>query len=370
MRILYVSHSGLPDARIERVAWSAKKRGYTAYFAGPKGKGFSFSQNPFEEIFVLPWSRATRLYFPINWAILKRKFKKILNDVRPDVVHAHNIFSAKLVSDFGIPFVFDDHEYLSAQVRALLDSRYLSIRQKLTRKYSVFLWGRWEKEIASSSTPIITANENIAKRYIKLGSNKVFVVPNMPCEVEVKNIPNVKSLSPPHFLSAVYVEGPKTPIRTPLPFRNFLDTIKLFKKYNWSLTIIGDPNYDASPPIYSLGYLPRLKLLKEMIKHNIGLLTWKPHWFHKYCDPNKAYDYAHCGLLTLAISSLETVVKRLKNCCMPFTNYNELVDVLFDLKDNIDSLNERREKIQNFARRKLIWELFESQIFEAYKYAG
>ena len=81
MRALYVSHSGLPDARIERVAWSAKKRGYTVFFAGPKSEGFFFPENPFEEMFTLPWSSATRLHFPIHWAMLKRKFQKILNQV-------------------------------------------------------------------------------------------------------------------------------------------------------------------------------------------------------------------------------------------------------------------------------------------------
>ena len=41
----------------------------------------------------------------------KKQLERVLKETRPDVIYAHNIFSAKMVSEFEIPFVYDDHEF-------------------------------------------------------------------------------------------------------------------------------------------------------------------------------------------------------------------------------------------------------------------
>ena len=51
----------------------------------------------------------------------KKQLGKVMRESKPDLVHAHNIFSAKIISEFDIPFVFDDHEYTSVYVRGLTE---------------------------------------------------------------------------------------------------------------------------------------------------------------------------------------------------------------------------------------------------------
>jgi hypothetical protein len=51
----------------------------------------------------------------------KKQLNRVLRESKPDIVHAHNIFSAKMIPVFGIPFVFDDHEYTSVYVRGLAE---------------------------------------------------------------------------------------------------------------------------------------------------------------------------------------------------------------------------------------------------------
>ena len=43
-------------------------------------------------------------------------------DTKPDIIHAHNIFSAKMVFEFGIPFVYDDYEYWSHHARVVAEA--------------------------------------------------------------------------------------------------------------------------------------------------------------------------------------------------------------------------------------------------------
>ena len=46
----------------------------------------------------------------------------MLREARPDLVHAHDIFAAKMISEFGVPFVYDNHEYWSEYSKILADA--------------------------------------------------------------------------------------------------------------------------------------------------------------------------------------------------------------------------------------------------------
>ena len=52
------------------------------------------------------------------WESVKRKLAKVLDETRPDIVHAHNIFSARMISEFQVPFVYDDHQVLVSFFKA------------------------------------------------------------------------------------------------------------------------------------------------------------------------------------------------------------------------------------------------------------
>jgi hypothetical protein len=54
---------------------------------------------------------------PFYWRPIKKQLEKVLKETRPDVIHAHNIFSAKMVPEFGILFVYDGHEYWPIHVK-------------------------------------------------------------------------------------------------------------------------------------------------------------------------------------------------------------------------------------------------------------
>jgi glycosyltransferase involved in cell wall biosynthesis len=238
------------------------------------------------------------------------------------------------------------------------------IRRVLINKYAVRLWTRWEREIVSSN-PTITVSEQIAAELrTNYDAKSVFVVPNFPMHSEVKDFEK------PRFhdnLSSVYAgveaKGEITPSHRKID--GFNSTF--LQNDIGKLIIIGWNNNSSSDKIRYMGYLPRQTMFQEMFSHSIGLIPFKRHWSHVYISPNKAYEYAHAGLLVLSTSGFEPVKEILKEHCVVFDDYVEMASKLTYFKENLDEVFIKRLKIFDYARKNLIWENNESNIIEAYK---
>ena len=383
MRILHLSHESLPDWRIEKSALTASNLGHEVIFAGRQPT--TYDSRIFSKIYKIQWNAKARLRLPLYWRSVKKQFDKLLKATNPDVIHAHNIFSAKMISEFGLPFVYDDHEYWSRhsiflneivnmrsqrndKARELLNSdisiNYLiKIRRRLINKYAIRLWTKWEREIVSSH-PTITVSDQIARELrANYNTNKVLVVPNFPMKSEVKDIEK------PEFhnrLSCVYAGGDGHNIDK-YPHRNIDDLDKTFIDNDiGDLAIIGWSN-KSSGKIKYMGFYPRQHMYKEMFNHSIGLIPFKRHWSHVYINPNKAYEYAHAGLFVMCTSSFKPVKETLKEHCATFEDYEEMASKLLYFKENLDDLYSRRLSTYHYARDSLIWDKNEKNIITAYK---
>ena len=380
MRVLHVSHESLPDWRIEKSAITAANMNNEVFFVGRVSN--SYTRKTFSKIYKISWGAKARLGLPFYWHSVKKQLERVLKETRPDVVHAHNIFSAKMVSEFEIPFVYDDHEFwpiyvkrqsetsrqnqLSVQTLGRAWSR--AIVRKFVRDFlasrAIKLWTNWEKEIVSSH-PTITVSEQIAEQLRTIyHAKEVFVVPNFPMYSEVKDFEK------PHFidnLSSVYAgveaRGDITPAHRKID--GFISTF--FEKDIGNLVIIGWNDKSTSNKVKYSGFLSRQDMFREMFNHSIGLIPWKRHWTHDFLSPNKAYEYAHAGLAVACTSSLNVIKQILKEHCITFDDYEGMATKLMYFKENLDELYKRRLQIFNYARENLIWEKNEKFISEAYR---
>ena len=388
MKILHLSHESLPDWRVEKSALTGLRAGHEVLFAGRKISG-RYDRNIFAKIYEMNWTAGARYGIPTYWRSVKKQFEKIKRDARPDIVHAHNIFSAKVVSEFGIPFVYDDHEYWSKSSEISNEIEYQNSEVKRLRKLQLIdnfknklkttkrryinkkiskVWTKWERELVNSC-PTITVSEKIAEELRHIGNNatKVFVVPNFPLQSEVKEI---KRPTRHTGLSSVYAGGDGHN-KVKFPQRNIDDFIDTFSNQDiGSLTIIGwDEQTSLSSRINYTGFLTRQDMFNEMSKHSIGLIPWKAHWSHVYSSPNKAYEYAHAGLFVMCTSSLKPVTEYLKDNCLTFDDSNQMLSQLNYFKDNLAELYSRRLKLFDFAKSNLLWENHEKNILRAYELA-
>jgi glycosyltransferase involved in cell wall biosynthesis len=292
-------------------------------------------------------------------------------------VHAHNIFSAKIVSDFGLPFVYDDPEYwpklalLFAEMARMHPVNKMAmigflkkIRKIISSHYAIRIWTNWEKELVSSC-PTITVSDKIAEELRVIGnSSRVYVVPNFPMNSEAKEFEQ------PRFhtqLSSVYAGSDGLNIQK-YPSRNIDGLADIFVERDiGDLIFIGWAGESSSPKVKYSGFLPRQEMFGEMVKHSIGLIPFKKHWAHAYMSPNKAYEYAFAGLLVMVTSSIKPVSQILEGNCVTFENYSDMASNLEYFRDNPEELHKKRLKIFEFARNNLIWENYEKNIFLAYQ---
>jgi hypothetical protein len=397
LRVLHLSDYALPDWRIEKSAISALNRNHQVFFAGlPSPTTTANNNSVFSKIYEINWTPRARRAFPYYWHCVKKQLKKIIGEARPDIVHAHNVFSAKMVSEVDIPFVYDDHEYWPSYVRRQIESYKSSLEQRngnndsprmLMQKailrllnYRFLKLGlRWEKQLVSSA-PTLTVSETIATELRQLGNiRKIFVTPNFPMNDEIKDI------QPPQFhkeLDSVYA-GIEPKNNTKIAHRNMEGFVDIFNRYDdiGNLTMIGieEPSNNASSLSFSSdssnarvvyrGYLPRHMMYQEMQNNSVGIVPFRKHWSHKYISPNKAYEYAHSGLIVLCASSLVPIKNILREYCITFEDYEDMISQLRDCGENMEKTYERRVGVYQFAKENLLWENYEQNIFDAYKAA-
>jgi glycosyltransferase involved in cell wall biosynthesis len=369
----------LPDWRIEKSAFTDLNRGHEVVFAGMKS---NYTGNVFSKVFQIHWTPRARRAVPFYWHSVKKQLEGVIKETRPDVIHAHNIFSAKMVSEFGIPFVYDDHEfwpiYVKRQSEVSKQSQHRVQRsssawpramvRKILREFlasrAIKLWTRWEREIVSSH-PTITVSEQIAAELrTNYHAKNVFVVPNFPMYSEVKDFEKPRFLD---SLSSVYAgveaKGEITPAHRKID--GFVSTF--LEKDIGNLVIIGWDDKSSSNKVRYRGFLPRQDMFREMSNHSIGIIPFSRHWSHIYISPNKAYEYPHAGLVVLTTSGFEPVKDILKEHCVTFEDYADMASKLMYFKETMDELHKKRLQIFDYARKNLIWENNESNIIEAYK---
>lgn len=384
MRVLHVSHESLPDWRVEKSAITGIKLGYRVSFAGREGNNINKTQ--FTNIYEIKWNSKARLGIPYYWERVKKQLKDVLKQETPDIVHAHNLYSAKLISELDVPFVYDDHEYWSMSSRILMEMSYQpfqlsirgqnnpkastipfkrtigKIRRRLIDRYAIALWTRWEKKLISTA-PIIVVSNTIAKDYDRQMNAKSFIVPNYPMlsEVENLNVPVYQT-----EVDCIYSGGDGND-RVMYPQRQMSGLFELFEeKLRYPLTVAGWSDTSFSK-LRFVGFLSRQMMFAEMSRHTVGLLPWKKHWAHYYTNPNKPYEYAHAGLAVLCTSSIYPVLDSLQDCCIKFDDYVDLVKQLDYLQERPNDLYNLRRKTYELARKKLVWERYENEIISAYK---
>lgn len=377
LKVLHINDSGLDSPRIVNAAMTGKKAGYEVYFCGA-----SYSSSPQSDIFAgqrqITFTNKARLGRPVasflnHWPWypypsealrVSRQLSDVVDQIRPDLIHAHNIFAGHYASSFGIPMVLDDHELYSVETKAQYDKA-KAPNTLIKSKIKVGRWEKYEKNLGERH-PIITVSEKIAdhhRQYCK----RVFVVPNYPLQdaIKIKNFSKATKTN----MQSVYLG--RDSIKNPTSFRDISHLHNIFSgnREVGNLARIGVKMPPASK-ITCFGLIHMQEAYSIMQRQcHIGLVPWRRHWFHEYCVPNKVYEYAHCGLWVITIDDIIPVIKDFGSLCDTFGNYSELSDLLEYYNNQPDELNEKRLLSLKHARKNLIWEKLEHRILEAYRIA-
>ena len=344
---------------------SAKKRGNTCFFGGLKPNPSTLDKKIFKEIFNLSWSPQAKLHLPPHWERVKKEIEEIVETVDPHLIHAHDVFAGKMSKEIGAPFVYDSHEYWNKDMPLKLVRRglqILSLKHMIARTFGVSMWDHWQKEIVAESVTL-TVSQKIVETLKEINEN-VFLVPNFPFRSEAEKISyQVKE----HDFWSAYIGND---LSVPAKHRDVAYLSDIFSSPGTgNLAIIGDKKFESTERIQSVGFLPYHEMLEGLSRYHVGLLPWAPHPYHKYCLPNKIADYSHAGLPIILMDSLGSAIDLLGEYCYVVKEPSEMNLMLQELTQKQIEIENMRDEIVNFARKVLIWEKHEENIFNAYKMA-
>ncbi len=329
MRILHTSHGGLPDSRIEKTALSLKEEGHELLFLGGRPT-ISQAHNAFSEIYHVPIVNHIRIIYDSRF---KKKWLKQIDTIKPDVVHENNLIPAAMMLETDYPVIYDDHEYWSKQ-DFRFDTR--SFIRRMAGKPFLRITPKWERKILQSY-PVLTVNENIANEHRETATY-VEVTNNFPLRAEVKGMVN-----PERRKGVVYVGS---------DFNNV--KFSLHRDMTGLKDIL---DFDI------LTGIPHGEMMNTLTQYRVGLTPWLPHSFHKYCDPNKNYEYLNAGLQVLVTSTLSSFFKD-NPYVHQFQSYSDIPDILNNLPEVSG------QKIMEHARHHYVWEMNKSKISSIYKHVS
>ena len=260
MRILHLSDDGLPDWRVEKSALTAKKAGHEVFFGGRLNN--DAKSTIFSEIHRINWTAGAMVGIPYYYHRVKKQIEKLVKQLGPDIIHSHNIGSAKISHDLGLPAVFDDHEYFRMLSRVNAENIHLQnttnlksgfdrVKQNMKLSFisrqSISNWTNWEKELVLS-VPTITVSEQIANELREVGDGKtkeIIVVPNFPLETEI----SFKEPQAHGHLSSVYAGGDSK--HKQVTNRDISGLTNLFADNDiGNLTIIGWEHAESSEKLF------------------------------------------------------------------------------------------------------------------------
>lgn len=351
LTILHLSHSGLPDPRIERLAVLSKPYGQSLFLGPPGRKDTLFPDSFRAVVHTNAFSTVGNLGFPVFYHLQRRKLAKAVRQINPDIIYAHNIMAAKVALDLSIPFVYDDHEYWSRQalLRRIGDSTLLVRLSNAGRHFlAPRIWRKWETQVLRSSAPTVTVSEAIAAEHRKQGANCT-VIPNLPLTQELKH------LSPPSLKPGV----PRV-ISLASDFQGFQEhrepgnNLEVWEKeggvvMDW----VGRPPASHLKWIKYRPYIQPNQLLQVLTTdYQLGFVPWAKNWYHRYSFPSKTAWYSHAGLLFILNSDYYSLIGFLpKWSCYIFDDASQLRHILQELRSlSAEEILSTRLRLRDWAK--------------------
>ncbi|MDO8055561.1 MAG: glycosyltransferase [Candidatus Hermodarchaeota archaeon] len=369
MKILHFSDVGLPDARVERPAIFSKHQGWEVVFAGGRSSQTQIF-GAFDTIHYRYWKSWEKTGFPGTLQQVRNWLRRLIRTEDPDLIHAHDIFAAKVARDIGHPFVYDDHEIWGSRISyqgSQVVKRNRTLLRRIATWFAIRNWRKWESEIFKAA-PVITVSEEIAQLYRRI-QPQVFAIPNLPLKREVALIPPNKNID--EVFRVAYVS------RHSLPLEQRRDTIALTlwlqNRFNATLVFLG-PTIIETEEVENHGYVSHKKMLEILSTCDIALMGQKTR-LPVYSYQNRFPLFLHAGLKTIVPDSKINEVKFCETHKVGWSwgSADNLKAVLrqrvSEYHENIDRWNHDKTRVREIAQKYLLWNYFGNTLKEAYEMA-
>ena len=328
MRVLHISHNGLPDPRVEKAALTLKRQGHTLLFLG--GQPIRYQNlGAFDETGFLSAGNAAKVVFSRK---LARAWRAAIRELRPDVIHAHNVIVARFGMHLGLPMIYDDHELWSKTSRLYRPEH---MWQRWMREPFNQLVPRWEAHLARSC-PCLATNDQAAEMLRRHGG-WVGVVRNAPLRSMVAGLELDRTRRGTVYIGHDFDRESFAPHRDMTGLRDVLD-----------FDVVCD--------------LPHRNMLERLTQYRVGITPWRYHPVLRYKDQNRNYEYLHAGLQVVVSEQLKAHFTD-DPYVHGYGSYREIGNLVAALP------RVTPHTIAGHAHERYLWEHQEDRIHEAYERA-
>jgi hypothetical protein len=329
MRILHLSHTGLPDLRIEKTAQIMKDEGHELIFLGGRP---ATRQN----LAAFKETRYLHLGNDLEVALSpfpRRRWLREIEDIRPDIIHAHNIIVARFLLGTDYRAIYDDHEYWSKQTFKYAERK---MPRGLASRPLMYLIPIWERKVLSRY-PTLTTTSNAASEHRRYCS-WVGVTRNCPMRQQIAFLDLNNERKGIVYTGNDFEREKFLPHRDMTNLRSYLD-------------------FDV------INGLSHREMMERLVFYRIGITPWLPHPWHPYSDANRNYEYLHAGLQVIVNQSIKKLFHD-NPFVHAFQSYAGLKDVIDGIPDSDP------QEIADYAKKEYLWDDQKGTIIEAYSRAG
>ncbi|MHA1313692.1 MAG: glycosyltransferase [Candidatus Helarchaeota archaeon] len=387
IKVLMLSHTPLPDSRVEKEARFLKTQGHEIRIICPyikKRKVFDC----FIEIISFG-SIKNLLIRTLLPNIFQNKFLlfDLIKKFRPQVLHVHDIvmaIPALLISKVhGIPLVYDSHE--AWDLYALSNFKTASFRSKLNHLLRYFIFLPFQRFIPKFSNFFIVTHDLMARFYLKamrINPDKVKVLRNVVDFTEMEgrhgfetldltNKKLMEDLNNKEIFKVIYhggLAGRKRPIRLLIKAMQYLKNERI-------ILVIAGSKYDAlkelaielgvADSVHFTGFLTHDILFTILEKCDAGIICMDP----KYLDGHvtsfvKLYEYFALGLPVLATPMYN--LREVDDFITYWNSPKSLAEKIIECVKNKEKLLSISKEVKKYARQNN-WQAECHSLKEAYE---
>jgi len=312
-----ITHTLLPDHRIDREAKSLAEKGYDMYIicTGLKRE----APGVYAKIYTIPLSNKEKSLLPRQTKKAAKKYQKVIDEVQPDIIHAHDIMAANIIrccSLQAMKFVYDTHEDWE-----LLRKRQRKIEPNLIKRLAVIFYTypatrRITKKIAKVADLIILTTKFSIDYFIKMGINKekIITIENYASQKLIKTALERDDLVDPFIKNDPRKKIVHSSTRVMASLKIVRDITVFVEAANelddWVMIIFGpeDEKYAKLgvkflPPRDQLAYLA--SIAKCHVALNPLILDERTH----YSSSNRIFEFVSLGLKVLSSKAKYLVEK-------------------------------------------------------------
>lgn len=361
-----------PDKRIDREAKALQEEGHSVFLICSETKKYGQIPDVYEKIFFLPIDFHVYLDYYFQNRKAAKICKKVIDEIKPDVVQAHDIKAAG-IGLLCVPketiFIFDDHEIPELSNKLNLDQA-KGIFKKIVHYYRFVLMKYVFKRVTRRANLIVVVNEKVIDFYEKkkINRSKMIAIENYASNDTLQIAKENADLVHEFFKKdkrkkIVHVsKGGKLSKDRVRDISIFVEAVTELD--NWIIVVFGPhdetyENYDVQfvPPV------PRNEYLASCLKCDLALNTLIDTERTQYCSSNRLFEFVALGLRVIS-NRVNTLVEKFGNYLIWMENLKTKDDVI-KLLTNIDSYpssEEIKEKSLEF-----IWEEEIKKLVNQYK---